>query len=110
MRIRNPVWTQLNLPSVVTKHGFRMLKLPFVLFFVVSLVYRGLSRFFEPTASKEPQTALIPSFCDELKEKCGPEVHHLLEEAENLLVDRQGWVVVGLYLWLVCGKTKQMCS
>ena len=36
------------------------------------------------------KTAFIPSLCDELREKCGPEVQHLIEEAENLLVDRQG--------------------
>ena len=47
---------------------------------------------------KSARTAFIPSpLCDELREKCGPEVHHLVEEAENLLVDRQGWVVIGVY-------------
>ena len=46
---------------------------------------------------KSAKTAFIPSLCDELREKCGPEVHHLIEEAENLLVDRQGWIVIGVY-------------
>ena len=46
---------------------------------------------------RRAKTAFIPSLCDELREKCGPEVQHLIEEAENLLVDRQGWVVIGVY-------------
>ena len=46
---------------------------------------------------RRAKTAFIPSLCDELREKCGPEVTHLIEEAENLLVDRQGWVVIGVY-------------
>ena len=46
---------------------------------------------------KSAKIAFIPSLCDELREKCGPEVHHLIEEAEKLLVDRQGWVVIGVY-------------
>ena len=43
------------------------------------------------------KTAFIPSFVDELKEQSGPEVAHLIEEAENLLVDRQGWVLLGVF-------------
>ena len=31
---------------------------------------------------RRAKTAFIPSLCDELREKCGPEVHHLVEEAE----------------------------
>ena len=46
---------------------------------------------------RKAKIVFIPSFCDEFREKCGPEVHHLVEEAENLLVDRQGWVVIGVY-------------
>ena len=43
------------------------------------------------------KTAFIPSFVDELKEQSGPEVAHLIEESENLLVDRQGWVLLGVF-------------
>ena len=43
------------------------------------------------------KTAFIPSFVDELKEQSGPEVAHLIEECENLLVDRQGWVLLGVF-------------
>ena len=43
------------------------------------------------------KTAFIPSFVDELKEQSGPEVAHLIEEAENFLVDRQGWVLLGVF-------------
>ena len=42
------------------------------------------------------KTSFIPTFIDELKDKSGPEVPHLIEEAENLLVDRQGWVMIGV--------------
>ena len=40
--------------------------------------------------------SFIPTFIDELKEKSGPEVTHLIEEAENL-IDRQGWVLIGVF-------------
>ena len=43
------------------------------------------------------KTAFIPTFIDELKDKCGPEVTHLIEEAENLFIDRQGWVLIGVF-------------
>ena len=43
------------------------------------------------------KTAFIPSFVDELKEQSRPEVTHLIEEAENLLVGRQGWVLLGVF-------------
>ena len=46
---------------------------------------------------KSAKTAFILFFCDELRDKYGPEVHHLVEEAETLLVDRQGLVVNGVY-------------
>ena len=67
------------------------------------MVLRGLSsireflRVLREHDMRRAKTAFIPSLCDELREKCGPEVHHLVEEAENLLVDRQGWVVIGVY-------------
>ena len=41
---------------------------------------------------RRSKTAFIPSLCDELRDKCGPEVHRLVEEAGNLLVDRQARV------------------
>ena len=43
------------------------------------------------------KTAFIPSFVDELKEQSGPEVTYLIEEAENVLVDRQGWVLLEVF-------------
>ena len=66
------------------------------------VVLRGFSsvgeflRVLRENDMRRVKTAFIPSFCDELREKCGPEVQHLIEEAENLLVDQQGWVV-GVY-------------
>ena len=27
----------------------------------------------------------------------GPEVTHLIEEAENLMIDREGWVLLGVF-------------
>ena len=41
--------------------------------------------------------AFIGAFFQELKEHCGPEVTHHIEEAEGLLADRNGWGVVGAY-------------
>ena len=41
--------------------------------------------------------AFIGPFLHELKENCGAEVTHHLEEAEGLLADRNGWGVVGIY-------------
>ena len=41
--------------------------------------------------------AFIGAFFQELKEHCGPEVTHHIEEAEGLLADRNGWGVVGVY-------------
>ena len=41
--------------------------------------------------------ALSVPFFHELKEHCGAEVTHHLEEAEGLLADRNGWGVVGIY-------------
>ena len=67
------------------------------------VVLRGFSsvgeflRVLRENDMRRAKTAFIPSLCDELREKCGPEVQHLVEEAENLLVDRQGWVVIGVY-------------
>ena len=34
---------------------------------------------------RRAKTAFIPSLCDELREKCGPEVQHLIEEAGELV-------------------------
>ena len=41
--------------------------------------------------------AFIGAFFHELKEHCGAEVTHHLDEAEGLLSDRNGWGVVGIY-------------
>ena len=41
--------------------------------------------------------AFIGAFFQELKEHCGPEVTHHLDEADGLLSDRNGWGVVGIY-------------
>ena len=54
-------------------------------------------RLLRPNDLRAAKTAFIPSFVDELKEQSGPEVAHLIEESENLLVDRQGWVLLGVF-------------
>ena len=67
------------------------------------VVLRGfscVSEFFRVLRSNDlrsAKTSFIPTFIDELKEKSGPEVTHLIEEAENLLIDRQGWVLIGVF-------------
>ena len=67
------------------------------------VVLRGFScvtEFFRVLRSNDlrsAKTSFIPTFIDELKEKSGPEVTHLIEEAENLLIDRQGWVLIGVF-------------
>ena len=67
------------------------------------VVLRGFScvtEFFRVLRSHDlraAKTSFIPTFIDELKEKCGPEVTHLIEEAENLFIDRQGWVLIGVF-------------
>ena len=67
------------------------------------IVLRGfgcVSEFFRVLRShdlRSAKTSFIPTFIDELKEKSGPEVTHLIEEAENLLIDRQGWVLIGVF-------------
>ena len=62
--------------------------------------FRCVSEFFRVLRSNDlrsAKTSLIPTFIDELKEKNGPEVTHLIEEAENLLIDRQAWVLIGVF-------------
>ena len=63
------------------------------------VVLRGFScvpEFFRVLRSSA-KTSFIPTFIDELKEKSGPQVSHLIEEAENFLIDRQGWVLIGVF-------------
>ena len=78
-----------------TKLASSLLKLPFV------WVLRGFQcvpeylRLLRSNDLRAAKTAFIPSFVDELKEQSGPEVAHLIAEAENLLVERQGWVLLG---------------
>ena len=57
----------------------------------------NFSAYFRSNDLRAAKSAFIPSFVDELKEQSGPEVAHLIEEAENLLVDRQGWVLLGIF-------------
>ena len=67
---------------------------------VVLRGFKGVAEFFRLLRSHDlraAKTAFIPSFFDELKEQSGPEVTHLIEEAENLMVDRQGWVLLGVF-------------
>ena len=57
-------------------------------------------RIFSSSSFSQPQggqDGFHPEFVDELKEQLGPEVTHLIEEAENLLVDRQGWALLGVF-------------
>ena len=67
------------------------------------VVLRGLNcvaEFFRVLRSNDlraAKTSFIPTFMDELKEKSGPEVTHFIEETENLLIDRQGWVLIGVF-------------
>ena len=46
---------------------------------------------------KVAKRAFIGGFVHELREKCGAEVNHLLDEAEGLLAERDGWGVLGVY-------------
>ena len=46
---------------------------------------------------KVAKRAFIGGFIHELREKCGAEVNHLLDEAEGLLAERDGWGVLGVY-------------
>ena len=66
------------------------------------LVLRGFAcvgEFFRTRGEDFPlaKRAFIGAFFQELKEHCGPEVTHQIEEAEGLLADRNGWGVVGVY-------------
>ena len=67
------------------------------------VVLRGFScvseffRVFRSNDLRAAKTAFIPTFIDELKKRRGPEVTHLIEETENLLIDRQGWVLIGVF-------------
>ena len=67
------------------------------------MVLRGFScnsEFFRVPRSndlKAAKTSFIPTFIDELKDKSGPEVTHFIEEAENLLIDGQGRILIGVF-------------
>ena len=67
---------------------------------VVLRGFKCVAEFFRLLRSHDLRAAkmvFIPRFVDELKEQSGPEVAHLIEEAENLLVDRQSWVPFGVF-------------
>ena len=67
---------------------------------VVLRGFKCVAEFFRLLRSHDlraAKTAFIPSFFDELKEQSGPEVTRLSEEAENLMADRQGWVLLGVF-------------
>ena len=66
------------------------------------LVLRGFAcvgEFFRARGGDFPlaKRAFIGSFFHELKENCGAEVTHHLEETKGSLADRNGWGVVGIY-------------
>ena len=66
------------------------------------VVLRGfscISEFFWVLRSNDlraVKASFFPTCIDELKEKSEPEVAHLIEEAENLLIDGRGWVLIGV--------------